>query len=121
MKYMLNDRQVNEALYLEAKTNKRKGAPCWLLVMESGFDDAFEDRLREALGDKTYCLNCEGVGKHGLQIFTGGPFADASDKKHITRHKERWYSQKPTLYICPVCNGSALLTRATRRTPEPIL
>ncbi len=121
MTYMLNDRQVHEALHHDVKLNQRKGIKSFLLVMESGYDDPFEDRLREVLGDKSYCLNCEGVGKHGVQILTGGPFTDANDKKHVTWYREQWYSQKPTLYICPVCNGSGLLTRATQRTPEPVL
>ena len=115
---MLNDRQVHEALYQQVKSNRRQGITCFLVVMESGYDDAFEDRLREVLGDKSYCLNCEGVGKHGLQILTGGPYTDANDKKHVTWHREMWYSQRTDGYLCPVCNGSGLLVRAQTRAAE---
>lgn len=121
MNYTLNDRAVCEALHVDAKNNKQRGIRSFFVVIDSGLDDAVERRLREALANKTYCANCEGAGKHGLQILTGGPFTNANDKKHVTWFNGQWYTQKTDLYICPICNGSGLFGRQAARPAAVLL
>ena len=116
MHYQLNDRNVPEGMRQRAITVKKNGGKVFLVLPVLEFGDEAEERMKAALADKTYCANCEGTGKLGLEVFTGGPYTNATDKKHVTYFEGSYYVHDIILFHCPDCSGSGLFGR---QNPQP--
>ena len=107
MPYVLNNREVPEGLYNRARAVINNGGKVFLLT--PGAEDYYGDyqKLIDATpaGQKP-CVNCDGIGKLGLQIIVGGPYDSPDNKKHIIWHEGKWYVQETVLFPCPICHGS---------------
>ena len=119
MPYKLNDRTVHEGMYLRAKSVKGNGGKVFLVTPSYEFGDDAEARTKETLAGRSYCANCEGIGKQGLEVFIGGPYTNAEGKKHVTYYEGAYYVHDFIMFICPDCNGSGLFSRQAPR-PDPV-
>lgn len=115
MPYTLNDTVVPEGMYNRARTVKGNGGKVFLVTPSMPLETDEERAARLAKASEVYCRNCDGCGKLGLEILTGGPYTDATFKKHITPYKESWYAHDIVLFICPTCNGNGLFHRQAAR------
>jgi hypothetical protein len=118
MPYTLNNVNIPDGMYQRAQTVRKRGGKVFLVVPALNYEDEAEARTRAALVDKTYCGNCDGCGKVGLEIFTGGPFNNAQDKRHVTYYEGACYVHDVVLFDCPDCVGSGLFTRQVPREKE---
>ena len=118
MTYQLNGHNVAEGMYMRAKSTKANGGKVFLVMPSYDFGDESEARAKAALAGKSYCANCESVGKLGLEMLVGGPYTNATDKKHVTYFEGSYYVHEIVLFICPDCSGSGLFGRQATRAAE---
>jgi hypothetical protein len=104
--YQLNGVNVHEGMYLRAENEIGNGKKVFLTeflcVVEA-----------PTSAKNTHCLNCDGAGRLGLEVVVGGPYQDATDKKHVIWHEGKYYAHELVVFVCPDCNGSGLFARQT--------
>jgi hypothetical protein len=110
--YQLNGVNVHEGMYMRAKTAQGNGQKVFLTEFPY-----IVEAPKAAVN--AHCLNCDGAGKIGLEIIIGGPFQDATDKKHVIWHEGMYYAHELVVFICPDCTGSGLFSRQAPR-PDPV-
>ena len=109
-KYNLNGTNVHEGMYRRAVSARQNGG----MVLLTKFIDRLE-APESAKG--THCGNCDGVGKLGLEIVTGGPYKTAGRTAKGFWHDGAWYVGDLVQFICPDCNGSGLFRRTSDGQP----
>lgn len=95
MDKQLAGRYVATALYRDAAIRCEMGGKAFLALPEHGGD-----------GD---CPNCDGCGRHALQLVEGGPFKSpprAGKEQSAVFQDGDWYLVKTTSYRCLVCGGA---------------
>ena len=113
MTYQLNGINVHEGMYARAKSARANGKKVFITKLP-----CIVDAPDAAIEAKTHCLNCDGCGRLSLEIIVGGPYQNATDKRHVIWHKGEWYVHDFILFICPDCNGSGLFHRQAPRAKE---
>ena len=115
MTHQLNGINVHEGMYLRARSAKANGSKVFMCMPKgAGVVEASELATEAGI----YCENCDGFGRLALEIFVGGPFTEATDKKHVVWHDGAYYTHDIVMFICPDCNGAGVFTRATARWDE---
>lgn len=106
----LAGRYVASALYRDAAIRCEMGGKAFLAMPDG-----------DGAGD---CRNCDGWGRHVLQLVEGGPFESAprpGNEQAAVFEDGRWYLVKTTSYACPVCGGAGSgKVRPEKAKQEPI-
>ena len=127
---IVNDIAVSDALYKEIKAAKGRGAKCYLTRPEIlAPDESWSDEYKDAT-----CVNCNGAGKLGFEVITGGPYVDRVSATEFKgwNHKLNkddpgpratyidgaWYLQKTREYTCPICHGSGSAPAGRERSAK---